>query len=281
MINGKQIAVIGLVVVLMGLLFSLDIKGLVKEDGQHSGEAAESASETSLVTVQTVSTTAKQTLNANLSAQITSLENQLKSAGESERLPLLKELAQKWDDVNQPAPSAFYNEEIATKENTLSGWLKTGDLFTSAYSTTKDSLIQPTLVAKAIVAYQKALDLDASSLNAKTGLGVAYVSGTPEPMKGITLLLEVVKQDPKNIKANMNLGLFSIKSGQFDKGIARFKTVIEQQQLPEAWFYLATCYENIGQNAEAIHAYEQSKTLAADPGFGSYIDQRINTLKSN
>lgn len=280
MINGKQIAVIGLVVVLMGLLFSLDIKGLVK-DGQHSGEAAENATQASLVTVQTVSESAKLSLNANLSAQISSLETQLKSAEGSERIPILKELAQKWDDVNQPAPSAFYNEELAEKENTLSGWLKTGDLYTSAYSTTKDSLIQPTLVAKSIVAYQKALDMDANNLSAKTGLGVAYVSGTPEPMKGITLLLEVVKQDPKNIKANMNLGLFSIKSGQFDKGINRFKTVIEQEQMPEAWFYLATCYENIGQNSEAIHAYEQSKTLAADPGFSSYIDQRINTLKSN
>lgn len=280
MINGKQIAVIGLVVVLMGLLFSLDIKGLVK-DGQHSGEAAENATQASLVTVQTVSESAKLSLNANLSAQISSLETQLKSAEGSERIPILKELAQKWDDVNQPAPSAFYNEEVAEKENTLSGWLKTGDLYTSAYSTTKDSLIQPTLVAKSIVAYQKALDMDANNLSAKTGLGVAYVSGTPEPMKGITLLLEVVKQDPKNIKANMNLGLFSIKSGQFDKGINRFKTVIEQEQMPEAWFYLATCYENIGQNAEAIHAYEQSKALAADPGFSSYIDQRINTLKSN
>lgn len=280
MINGKQIAVIGLVVVLMGLLFSLDIKGLVK-DSQHSGEAAENASQASLVTVQTVSETAKLSLNANLSAQISSLETQLKSTEGSERIAILKELAQKWDDVNQPAPSAFYNEEVAEKENTLSGWLKTGDLFTNAYSTTKDSLIQPTLVAKSIVAYQKALDMDANNLSAKTGLGVAYVSGTPEPMKGITLLLEVVKQDPKNIKANMNLGLFSIKSGQFDKGINRFKTVIEQEQMPEAWFYLATCYENIGQKAEAIHAYEQSKTLAADPGFSSYIDQRINTLKSN
>ncbi|WP_069660556.1 tetratricopeptide repeat protein [Arcticibacter eurypsychrophilus] len=280
MIKGKQIAVIGLVVVLMGLLLSLNIKGLKKgEEGQHSGEAAEKASQLPMVSVESVSTTAKQALNANLSDQISSLESSIKSAGEPERFSLLKQIAQKWDDVNQPAPSAFYNEQIAEKENTLSAWLKTGDLFSSAYSSTKDTLIQPALVAKALVSYQKALDLNPKSLDAKTGLGVAYVSGTPEPMKGITLLLEVVKEDPKNVKANLNLGLFSIKSGQFDKGVIRFKNVLEKQQLPDAWFYLATCYENLGQKKEAIQAYETSKTLAADPGFSTYIDQRIQTLK--
>ncbi len=43
--NRKQLTVIGLVVVLMGLLFSLDIKGLVKDDGQHAGEAAQNSAE--------------------------------------------------------------------------------------------------------------------------------------------------------------------------------------------------------------------------------------------
>ena len=63
MLKGKQIAVIGLVVVLMGLLFSLDIKGLVKEEGQHSGEAAGEAAQTTVVTLEAVSAAAKQSLN--------------------------------------------------------------------------------------------------------------------------------------------------------------------------------------------------------------------------
>ena len=277
--NRKQIAVIGLVVVLMGLLFSLDIKGLVKEEVQHSGEAAENASKTVSVSLQTASETAKQSLNASLSHEITDLEKQLLAAEGSEKLALQKQLAIKWDDVNQPAPSAFYYELLARSGNNYSDWLKAGDLFTDAYQGTKDTLSQPGLIQKAIETYQKALELKPKSLDAKTGLGVAYVSGTPNPMQGITLLLEVVKEDPKNSKANMNLGLFSIKSGQFDKAINRFKTVIEVNPTPDAWFYLASAYENLGQKTEAITAYEKSKELAADPALSTYVDRKIQELK--
>lgn len=277
--KGKQIAVLGLVVVLMGLLLSLDIKGLVKEEGQHSGEAAESAAQTSVLTVQAVSETAKQSLTANLAQQITALENQLKVAEPSQKAEVQRQLATKWDDVNQPAPGAFYYEMLATSGNNYADWLKAGDLFTDAYQSTKDSLAQPALVQKAIETYQKALELQPGSLDAKTGLGVAYVSGTPNPMQGITLLLEVVKKDPKNVKANLNLGLFSIKSGQFDKAVNRFKTVIEVKPTPDVWFYLASAYENLGQKGEAIAAYEKSKQLAADPNLTRFVDHKVQELK--
>lgn len=276
--NRKQIAVIGLVVVLMGLLLSLDIKGLVKE-GERSDEGAKNAVQTSVLTIEKASETAKQSLNANLSQQISELENQLKSADASEKANFQKQLAAKWDDVNQPVPSAFYYELLAKAGNNYSDWIKAGDLFTDAYQAEKDSLIQPALVQKAIETYQKALELQAGSLDAKTGLGVAYVSGTPNPMQGITLLLEVVKQDPKNVKANLNLGLFSIKSGQFDKAVNRFKTVIEVKPTPDAWFYMASAYENLGQKDEAIAAYEKSKELAADPNLSRYVDGKIQELK--
>jgi len=277
--NRKQIAVIGLVVVLMGLLLSLDIKGLVKEDEQPSGDGPENAAQTSALTIESVSQTAKQSLNANLAQQITELENQLQSADASEKVKLQRQLASKWDDVNQPAPSAFYFELLAKSGNNYSDWIKSGDLFTDAYQSEKDSLIQPALVQKAIGTYQKALELNPASLDAKTGLGVAYVSGTPNPMQGITLLLEVVKQDPRNAKANLNLGLFSIKSGQFDKAVNRFKTVLEVKPTPDAWFYLASAYENLGQKDDAIAAYEKSKELAADPNLSRYVDSKVQELK--
>jgi tetratricopeptide (TPR) repeat protein len=277
--NRKQIATTGLVAVLMGLLFSLDIKGLVKEEGQHSSEAAENSSKVVTVTLQTVSTAAKQNLNASLSQQITELEEQLKSAKGSEKGVVQKQLALKWDDVNQPAPGAFYYEMLAKEDNSYPNWLRAGDLFTDAYQGTKDTLSQPGLIQKAIETYKKALELKPQSLEAKTGLGVAYVSGTPNPMQGISLLLEVVKQDPKNSKANMNLGLFSIKSGQFDKAVSRFKTVIEVNPTPDAWFYLASAYENLGEKNEAITAYEKSKELAADPALSEYVDRKVQELK--
>ncbi len=279
MYSRKQIVIIGLVVVLVGLLFSLDIKGLVKEEGQHSGEAATEAATISSVDVETVSATAKQELSAAMSRQVTELETKLKSAAEAEKPALIKALAKLWQDVNKPAPAALYTEQLAQQSKGYADWMKAGDLFASAFQTERDSLLQPAFNERSGSAYKKALELDPSSLDAKTGMGVAYVNGGTQPMEGINILLDVVKQDPANQKANMSLGLFAIKSGQFDKGVGRFKTVLQQQPSPDAWFYLATCYENLGEKANAIDAYTKSKELAADPGFTQYIDQRIEALK--
>jgi cytochrome c-type biogenesis protein CcmH/NrfG len=277
MFNTKQIAVVVLIAVLVAALFSLNIKGLQKEETDKP--PAKQAQAVIEVTLEKVSETAKQTINASLAAEITGLETALKNADEPSKLALYKQLALKWDDVNVAIPSAFYKELIAQKESSYENWVLAGDQLTTAYQTTQDSTTQPVLVQKAITAYQAALKLNPASLNAKTGLGSAYVSGTANPMQGIQLLLEVVKEDPKNVKANTNLGLFSMRSGQFDKAITRFKTVIEQKPDPEAWFYLATSYENLGQNKDAILAYEKSKELAAEPGLSNFVDQKIKALK--
>jgi len=278
MFSAKQIAVIALIAVLVAALFSLNIKGLQKEEASKPTPAAKEQAVVAL-SLEQVSESAKQTINASLAAEITTLETALKNADEPSKLALYKQLAQKWDDVNVPMPSALYKELVAQKKSSYENWILAGDQLTTAYQTTQDSTTQPALVQKAISAYQAALKLNPASLNAKTGLGTAYVSGTPNPMQGITLLLEVVKQDPKNIKANTNLGLFAMRSGQFDKAVTRFKTVIEQKPDPEAWFYLATSYENLGQNKDAILAFEKSKELAANPGLSNFVDQKIKALK--
>jgi len=278
MFSAKQIAVIALIAVLVAALFSLNIKGLQKEEASKPTPAAKEQAVVAL-SLEQVSESAKQSINASLAAEITSLETALKNADEPSKLALYKQLAQKWDDVNVATPSAFYKELVAQTESSYENWVIAGDQLTTAYQTTQDSTSQPALVQKAITAYQAALKLNPASLDAKTGLGTAYVSGTPNPMQGITLLLEVVKQDPKNIKANTNLGLFAMRSGQFDKAVTRFKTVIEQKPEPEAWFYLATSYENLGQNKDAILAYEKSKELAANPGLSNFVDQKIQALK--
>jgi tetratricopeptide (TPR) repeat protein len=281
MFNKKQIAVVGSVVMLMGVLLSLDIKGLVKDGERNTGAVNnESSHSAATVTPQSVSSTAKQSLNANLAEQITQLETALKAASGSEKLRIQKELAQKWDDVNQPAPAAFYHEEIAKSEGNFNNWLKTGDKFTEAYQNSSDSIAQPIFVEHALNAYKKASELQPDNLDAQTGLGIAYVNAAVNPMEGIQLLLNVVKQDPTNVKANTHLGLFSIRSGQYDKAIDRFKTVLKKNpDDPETWFYLGSAYTNLGMNEDAIAAYTKAKELAADPGLTQFVDREIEKLR--
>ena len=71
-----------------------------------------------------------------------------------------------------------------------------------------------------------------------------------------------------------------MKSGQFQKAVDRFKTVISVNPTPEAWFYLGTSYENLGMKPEAILAYQKSKELAADPSLTDFVDRKIKELSN-
>jgi len=267
----------------MGLMLSLDIQGLVKpNEGASAANASGPAKAENVkeVSLDDLSLSAKESLNASLKKQISDLEAQLKSAAESEKLKIEKQLSQQWDDVNQSTPASFYYELIAEKEPSFDSWLKAGDKFTDAYQQNMDTLVQPALVQKAISSYQKADKIKPNTLEVKTGLGIAYVTGTPNPMQGITLLLDVVKQDPKNLKANLNLGLFSMKSGQFDKAVERFKTVIDIAPSAEAWFYLASSYESMDRKSDAIAAYLKTKEIAADPNMSQFVDRKVNELSN-
>lgn len=280
-IRTKQVIIIGAVVLLIAFLFTRDIKGLVKpeDDSANAPAAQEMAQQPAQeINLEEVSRTGKNLINSNLAKEITNLENKYKTSSAPDQAKLAQTLATKWDDVEQPIPSALYLEIVASKENNLPSWLKAGDRFMKAFDLTRDSVMQPALLQKANASYTKAFDIDSTNLAAKTGLGITIVNGMGMPMKGITMLLDVVKKDPTNLKANMSLGTFAIKSGQFDKAIVRFNDIIAQKPSPDAYFYLATAYENLGKNKEAIAAYLNSKKLAANPTLSKFIDKRVEEL---
>ncbi|SMC73013.1 tetratricopeptide repeat protein [Pedobacter nyackensis] len=282
-IRSKQIILIGAIVLLVAFLFTRDIKGLVKPKEEPTAgvpAGGQMPSEAPSINLDEVSTTGKNLLNASLAAEITSLENTFKSASENKKVPAAKLLAQKWDDLEQAVPSALYLEIVATKEPNLNNWLLTGEKFLKAFDNTRDSLLQPVLLQKANSAYTNAVAADSTSADAKTGLGITIVNGMGAPMQGIAMLMDVVKKDPKNLKANMSLGTFAIKSGQFDKAITRFNSIIAIKPSPDAYFYLATAYENLGKNDEAIDAYLESKKLAANATLSKFIDERVTALKT-
>lgn len=290
--NSKQIAAIVIVIAISGYLYSLPVKGLIKPKVARASSAIMPALRPAVnkVTADDVSSPAKAAIGAALAATINDLENQLKNTTDDvDKLKLQKQLARQWDDDNQPAPAAFYYQAVARKENTFDDWSTAGSRFNDAYKTTQDTAVQPAFVENAIEAYKNATKLKPDNLDAKTGLGIAYVNQTSlgiadadggSPMQGIVLLLDVVKQDPKNRNANLNLGLFAMKSGQFDKAVTRFKTIIAQKAEVEPYFYLAESYKQLGMKKEAIDAYKKCKEMISDPVIGQKIDQYIKELEN-
>ncbi|MGF7041176.1 tetratricopeptide repeat protein [Mucilaginibacter lappiensis] len=281
--NKKQIVVGVVVIAIMGYLYSLPVKGLIKPKEAKTDKTnvmSANRKAATAVTVDMVSAPAKAAIGAALTAKINDLEGQLKNASGADGQKLQKQLASQWDDVNQPAPAAFYYQALARKENKLEDWLNAGNRFNDAYKLTQDTLTQPAFVTNAVEAFQSALKLKPESLEGKTGLGVAYVNGGASPMQGIALLLEVVKKEPNNWNANLNLGMFAMKSGQYEKAVGRFKTLIAQKQELEPTFYLAESYKQLGMKKEAIDAYQKCKEMMPDPVFGQRIDEYIKELKN-
>ena len=274
-----QIVIIAGIVLLVGFLFSQDIKGLVKPKDNATAEMPKEATAPG-ISLAEASATAKNLISNAAAKEFTSLETSYQRAQGEEKVNQAKVLAQKWDDLEQAIPSALYLEEVAKGQSSLQNWVQAGDRFLKAFDNTQDSLVKPAMLQKANQAFTKAVTIDSTDLDAKTGMGITIVNGMGAPMEGIAMLLDVVKKDPKNFKANMNLGLFAIKSGQFDKAIIRFEDLIKNiKATPDAYFYLATAYENLGKNQEAIDAYLKSKKLAANPTLSGFIDKKVAELK--
>jgi len=280
-IRTKQIILSSAVVLLVAFLFTRDIKGLVKakEETTAAPAAEPMQAEAAEINIDQVSTVGKNLVGSAVAKDITTLENEFKTADGNKKFSLAASLAKKWDAVDQPVPSALYLEMVAQQEKTLDSWLAAGEKLMKAFDNSRDTTLLQPLLQKANASYSAAVALDSTNLEAKTGLGITIVNGMGMPMQGIAMLMDVVKKDPKNLKANMSLGIFAIKSGQFDKAIARFNDIIAIKASPDAYFYLATAYESLGKNKEAIDAYLQSKKLAGNLTLSKFIDRKVAELQ--
>lgn len=101
------------------------------------------------------------------------------------------------------------------------------------------------------------------------------------PMEGIQLLREVVADDPENVEAHFQLGIRSIQSGQFDKAIERFSTVVKlSPEVAEGYYYLAYAYQQAGKSSDALTAYEKVLALSSDDKLKAEVINSINDIKS-
>jgi tetratricopeptide (TPR) repeat protein len=90
----------------------------------------------------------------------------------------------------------------------------------------------------------------------------------------------VVASDPTNEEALFNLGLLSRQSGQNDKAIERFATLLEAHpENIQARFLLGLTYMDIGKNKEAIEQFEIVKKKGNDPAITATVDGYLEEIK--
>lgn len=190
-----------------------------------------------------------------------------------------------YDMLRQPVASAYHSMKKAETLNTADAWTEAGERFLLNAKYMGDQRQKTGWYGLSKDCFEKALAIAPDDLDIKVDLGVCLVEGAGflgmAPMQGIGLLKEVEQLDPKNIKALINLGYFSVRSGQFDKAEERFQKALGVDAgYIEAYLYLADMYEKQNDTRKAIGALESYRAKVTDPQRRLEVENYIKELSS-
>ncbi|MGE5520809.1 MAG: tetratricopeptide repeat protein [Candidatus Dadabacteria bacterium] len=225
----------------------------------------------------------KRNLTKEQVERLNQLENGI-SRGDvaAQKLTSYHQLAHFWaDSAKLFAPYAFYTGEAARLENSEKSLTFAAHLFLDNLTNEEDPRLKQWEAFQAKDLFERSLKLNPSNDSSKVGLGATYLFGGIEmPMQGIQMIRDVVQKDPTNVYAQMTLGRASVLSGQMDKAVERFQTVIKMQPAnAEAVLLLADTYDRMNNKPAAIEWYEKSLPLIPNPEYKSEVTKRINELK--
>ncbi len=249
---------------LSALIFQLPKGNVSNKPGEvSSGEANRDAGNTPKAKVEeeahaTPLTPSQQKQIAQLKANLTTAKTEALQVGALEKLATTFIQLDKYDSA------AYYAAQFADQHPELSNVLRAGQLYfeaqTFAINVSKGKLMGE----KARNYFEKALTLDPNNLLVKTNMAMTYVD-TPTPMKGITLLREVIEQEPTFVPAIFNLGILAIKSNQFGKGQERFTQILKLEPTNfKAALNLGFCLAQLDKEVEAKKILKRVLTESKD-----------------
>ena len=209
------------------------------------------------------------------------IENELAAIRDSSRMAVVFErLAKVFGRNHEPHVATYYMAKGAKLENSEKKLTFAAQNYLQLMEREQSPSVQMWDAGEAIGCLEQSLKINPDNEEAKIALATAYVEGTGEPMKGVQMLLAITREKPDHIPANLVLGRMAIQSGQFDKAVGRFETVLKQEpENKEALYFLAQAYEGKGDKKKAIELLEKCKRIVNDPGFSNEIYQHINSLK--
>lgn len=241
------------------------------------------------ISVDSILYYAKKNLPQTQAARLTSLENSIVRGDVAEqKLHLMHQLARYWMDSARAFtpmfwyPYAWYTAEAARLENSPKSLSFAARLFLDALAREQAHQLKDWEAEQAKDLFQRSLKLNPNNDSAKVGLGATILySGHDAPMKGIAMIREVVDKNPENVFAQMTLAEASLISGQLDKAVERFKTVLKIQPANlQAGLMLADTYEKMQKKQEAIQSYERALPYITTAQMKTEVEQRITQLKT-
>ena len=238
-----------------------------------------------VVSSQSILDGAKLSLSSEQKIALLSIENQLvNSKSTIDSLKVYKKLIKFWSDSAQRMePYLYYTYTAALLENTEKSLTFAAQLLVNNL-TTPDApeALQQWMAKNAKVLLEKALVINPINDTSKINLGACYLFGniSDNPMQGILKVKEVVDKNPQNTYGQLILALGGKKSGQYEKAIERFLIIIKlDPNNIEAMVNLAECYELTNQKNKAIEWYTQVREKVNIPTAKEAVTKRIQELK--
>ncbi len=274
-----------LILILSGLLLFSVLYFFTPRFTAKESNTPSQSTENQVVTTESILNTAKLALSESQKISLLSIENQLiKAKNAQDSLKSYKALTKFWADSAQKlAPYLYFSYSAALLENSEKSLTFAAQLLVDNLLTPDaPPAILPWIAGNAKVLLEKALVINPKNDSAKINLGACYLFGnlSDNPMQGITKIKEVVDKDSTNAYGQLILALGGKKSGQYDKAIERFLTVINiQPNHIEAMIHLAECYELTDQKALAIEWYTKVRNSVNIPEAKEAISKRIKELK--
>lgn len=176
---------------------------------------------------------------------------------------VLKEISAAWHKAGHDEIAAWYAEEVAEIEKTETAWSIAGANYYLGIQQSEKESIRNFATQHAVKAFQNAASLNPTNIEHKINLALCYTENPPQdnPMKGTLLLLDLEKQNAGNVPVNIQLARLGIRTGQFDKAIARLeKVLIKEPENKRAVCLLADAYAK-SNNSKAKEMGLKCETL--------------------
>lgn len=226
-------------------------------------------------------TAIKSQLPKAIADSVKTMENETTTSQDKSRLvALFSNLSGLYDRQHKPALATYYLAKSAMLENSAKKLTFAAQLFLELMQDEQSASVQIWEANQAVEYLEKSLKIDSTFEDTKLALATAYIEGTGEPMKGVMILRELTTKNPDDVPANMLLGRMSIQSGQFDKAVKRFETVLKNEPAnTEAMYFMAQALEGTGDKKKAREYLIKCRDIVNKPEFSREINEKINSLQ--
>lgn len=196
------------------------------------------------------------------------------------------QLAQFWLDQGESGLAAE-NLRLHSSETepNAQGLADAGEQFLAILGRTdkEDEAAMNNYMFRSIWCYEQAMEMDSLNVPSdwKVNLAKCYTDYRGDVMKGVFLLREAAAEDPQNAEAQLRLGRFALMSGQNDRAIQRFETVLDIDSLNlRARLFLAQTLDATGDLEASVETLNEGLRIHQDSLSLSTLRTAVDNLNN-